>query len=345
MIAAASLVSVARIGILAAGLLALQAAGAAQTGVRQVSSGQETYELYPATLKSQPRLPSPYSGDGLEAVIARLDQETYVLVPVTITPGIAKRPWEAPLAIDGEDFPALARTGRHSDAELDRTQSIMGRSLADINELALPGHLSDTGFIAEDEDVLSVLKGDNKLVATLGLTHVELARPLLHVCALLGELYPDSGARHDLVVFYGGQRLSLEVSFSRGGQKSVFQDGLDGAWTIRIRRELGEKERVFLDAAYGRLDAARRARMIDSLTEMLTGEMEPFYIYRYGFYEGHTAWRTDPIAIAFMFGLRSIEQIEAAFGGQLDQVLMRHFVRSAGSSARSSSPEEPQRRR
>jgi hypothetical protein len=46
-----------------------------------------------------------------------------------------------------------------------------------------------------------------------------------------------------------------------------------------------------------------------------------------------------------MFGLRSIEQIEAAFGGQLDQVLMRHFVRSAGSSARGSSPEEPQCRR
>ncbi|MFO7692289.1 MAG: hypothetical protein R6V57_04290 [Vicinamibacterales bacterium] len=327
MIAAATFVSVARIGAVASGLIALQAIGAAQTGVRQVASGQETYALYPATLKTQPRLPSPYRSDGLEVVTARLDRETYALVPVTITPGIAKRPWEAPLAIDGEDFPTLARTGRHSDAELDRTRSITGRSLAEIHELALPGRLSDSGFIAEDEDVLSVLKGDNKLVASLGLTHAELARPLLHVCTLVGELYPDSGAQHNLVVFYGGQQVSLEVSFSRGGQKSIFQDGLEGAWTIKIRRDLSEKERAFLDAAYGRLGAARRASMTERLTEMLTGEMQPFYIYRYGFYEGHTAWRTDPVAISFMFGLRSIEQIEAAFGGQLDHVLTRHFIR------------------
>jgi hypothetical protein len=44
------------------------------------------------------------------------------------------------------------------------------------------------------------------------------------------------------------------------------------------------------------------------------------------FYEGHTAWRTDPIAIAFMFGLKSIDEIEAAFSGQLPRVLTQHFV-------------------
>jgi hypothetical protein len=54
--------------------------------------------------------------------------------------------------------------------------------------------------------------------------------------------------------------------------------------------------------------------------------MQPFYIYRYGFYEGYTAWRTDPIVIVFMFGLKSLEGIEAAFAGQLHQVLTRHFV-------------------
>jgi hypothetical protein len=45
------------------------------------------------------------------------------------------------------------------------------------------------------------------------------------------------------------------------------------------------------------------------------------------FFEGHTIWRTDPIAIAFMFGLRSIEQIEDAFSGELDRVMVQHFVR------------------
>lgn len=33
------------------------------------------------------------------------------------------------------------------------------------------------------------------------------------------------------------------------------------------------------------------------------------------FYEGHTDYRSDPIAIAWIFGLRNIEQIEVAFDG------------------------------
>jgi len=62
---------------------------------------------------------------------------------------------------------------------------------------------------------------------------------------------------------------------------------------------------------------------------MVTGEMQPFYIYRYGFYEGHTSWRINPIAIALMFGLKPIEEIEAAFAGQLPRVLKQHFVRDS----------------
>lgn len=58
----------------------------------------------------------------------------------------------------------------------------------------------------------------------------------------------------------------------------------------------------------------------------MTGEMQPFYIFRYGFYEGHTAWRTDPISIAFLFGLRSLKEIEATFPGRLWSVLTEHFV-------------------
>lgn len=334
MIAAATLVSVARLGAVAAGLVALQAIGAAQTGVRQISSGQETYALYPATLKTQPRLPSPYRSDGLEVVTARLDQETYALVPVTITPGTTVRPWEAPLEIDREDFPTLAATGRHSEAELDRTRSITGRPVAEINELSRPGRLSIDGFIPADEDVISVMKGDNRLVTRLGLTHTELARPLLHVCHLLREVFQETGATRTLTLFYGGKTLSVEVQFSRGGQQSLFNDGLDGAWTIRIRRELQDRELAFLNRTYAHLEPAQRDTLVRRLAEMLTGEIQPFYIYRYGFYEGHTPWRTDPVAIAFMFGLRSTEQIEAAFGGQLDQVLTRHFVRAPESSGR-----------
>lgn len=54
--------------------------------------------------------------------------------------------------------------------------------------------------------------------------------------------------------------------------------------------------------------------------------MKPQYIMRYGFYEGNTPWRTDPIAIAFVFGLRTLEQIESAFPGRLHQALTEHFL-------------------
>ncbi len=334
MVALLRLLRVARTVLPAACLLATEIAASAQPAARMVSSGSESYPLHPVTVRQRPALPSPHrTPDGLEVVTARTDGQTYVIVPVTVTPGIAIRPWEAPLAVDGEDFPTLARTGQHSETELDRLRSITGRPLAEINDLARPGRLSGAGFIAEDEDIVSVLKGDNALAAALGLTHAELARPLLHVCHLLRELYSETGATHKLTLFYGGRQLTVEVSFSRGGQKSIFQDGLDGAWTIRIRSDLDERERTLLNARYGRLDAERRAGMIAHLTELMTGEIEPFYIFRYGFYEGHTEWRTDPIAIAFMFGLRSIDAIEAAFTGRLDQMLARHFVRDGGPPA------------
>jgi hypothetical protein len=55
--------------------------------------------------------------------------------------------------------------------------------------------------------------------------------------------------------------------------------------------------------------------------------MVPFYIMRYGFYEGHTDYRADPIAISLIFGLRSLEKIELAFEGNLYKSLTEHFSR------------------
>ena len=57
-----------------------------------------------------------------------------------------------------------------------------------------------------------------------------------------------------------------------------------------------------------------------------TGEMVPFYIMRYGFYEGHTGYRADPIAIASIFGLRSIEEIVNIFDNDLHSALFDHHT-------------------
>jgi len=54
--------------------------------------------------------------------------------------------------------------------------------------------------------------------------------------------------------------------------------------------------------------------------------MLPYYIMRYGFYEGHTDYRSDPVAIAFIFGLKSLEEIEKSFPGSLYLTLTNHFL-------------------
>ncbi|MCP5520493.1 MAG: hypothetical protein H7A46_02950 [Verrucomicrobiales bacterium] len=315
-------------GVVLVGLILLcRTVSPADNGPATLTIGADTCALFPAATVEPPQLPSPCrTPDGREFLTARTEQGDYVVVPVTITPGTEVRPWEAPLTVDAEDFPTLADTGIHSNTELSQLQSITGRSLAEITRLARPGGLSSSGFLAADEDVRAVLVGDNRLVTRLGLTHPKLARPLLHVCNLIRTIHQESGRRRTNEVFYEGHRLTLEIEFSRGGQQSIFDDGLDGAWAIRITRELEPTEQALIDRNYGHLAQAERDLLRTRLTCIFTGEMQPFYIYRYGFYEGHTEWRTDPIAIAFLFGLKPLEEIEATFSGRLHETLTRHFV-------------------
>jgi hypothetical protein len=87
----------ARTGLLAACLVTQPPVSTAQTGVRQISCGGKTHALHPTTFKEKPDIPSPCrTEDGLEVLTARTEQNDYALIPVTITPGITVRPWEAP---------------------------------------------------------------------------------------------------------------------------------------------------------------------------------------------------------------------------------------------------------
>ena len=54
--------------------------------------------------------------------------------------------------------------------------------------------------------------------------------------------------------------------------------------------------------------------------------MESYYVMRYGFYEGHTEWRVDPIVIARVFGLKTLSDIDAALEGKLYEALTEHFT-------------------
>jgi hypothetical protein len=322
---------------LLAGWMGLGAPRSAARGDERVGNeaaarrkGRELPPLYPETLGERPSLPSPTTApDGADLVVMLTREGRWAVVPAS-PKDVEGR--ERQRRVDGRDFPTLARSGLHSQAELARILTITGRSLAEIDELGRPGGLSAEGFLARDEDVRSVLEGDNRLVAALGLTHPQLARPLFHVWNIVeadARARRWNMARHRWerceLLLYNGRQVRVEAHDTKGGQESIFDDSLEGAFWIEIRRPPTPDEEALLRRKYAHLTPERWSLLLERLSAMQTGEIEPHYVQWYGFYEGHTAWRVDPIAIAFVFGLRTLDEIEAAFPGRLDEALAAHF--------------------
>jgi hypothetical protein len=208
---------------------------------------------------------------------------------------------------------------------------ITGRSVVEITDLGRPGRSSGAGFIGDDEDIISVLKGDNTLVSELGLTHPQMTRPLFHIWNMILTDYKLGRLARfwDRIEYIScnGTKVFVKAESFKGWQESLFDDEILGRFEIDIWRELNHRERAFLRKKYPDLTDKQMAEFIKRLSEIHSGEMVPYYIMRYGFYEGHTDYRADPIAIAFIFRLKSLEQIEAAFEGRLYETLTRHFTR------------------
>lgn len=305
---------------------------------RTASVQGRVFVVYPGTLDRAPGMASPcIADDGRELVTALTLDGEWALVEVTV-PDWSKAEvryfGENRLRPDGDDFPTLARSGLHAEEELDRCRFINGRPLAAIDDLARPGRLSTAGFLAGDETVLSVLRGDDRLVRKLGFTHPQLARPLLHLWNFIlqeqrhrrGEWVRGHAWRHFDHFLYNGKKISYEAHFTKGGQKSPFGDGIEGAAHVFLKREMEPAEAAFLEGKYWRLGPEGLEKLKGRLCSLTTGELQPFYVIRYGFYEGHTMWRVDPIAIAAIFGLRAIQELEAAFPAKLDAILTAHFA-------------------
>jgi hypothetical protein len=297
------------------------------------------HPLYPNVLDKRPNSPSPYvTEDGTEILTAILKNGKYVLMPVTVENGKPLHySYRVPtvygkdqqLHVNHGDFPALARTGLHAEAELDAKDMITGMSVDLITYIGRPGRFSGAGFMAVDEDIISVLKGDNDLVRKLGLTHPQMAKPLYHVWnMILQEIECGRWGRFSGIqcFFYNGNKVTLKAESMKGWQISIFHDEVQGRFDIDVHRMLTPAERLFLQEKYAHLAAAQMAELKEKLTRFHFSEMIPYYIMRYGFYEGHTDYRADPIAIAFIFGLKSLEEIENALPGKLYRTLTNHFT-------------------
>ena len=186
--------------------------------------------------------------------------------------------------------------------------------------------------MSQEEDIISVLKGDNRLAKKLGLTHPQLAKPLFHVWNIIRLVSYTSRSVgrsiEDIDYFlYNGRKIRLLRSGGRGWQDSIFNDEIRGMYQIEFYIELDKDEKAFLQEKYANLSNEQMTNFLKMLSHIYTGEMVMFYIMRYGFYEGHTGYRTDPIAISFIFGLRSLEEIEKAFEGNLYKTLTEHFTK------------------
>jgi hypothetical protein len=301
----------------------------------QILYEDTSYDLYPTTYSERPQLPSPLLTDtGEEVVICATHDERYTLIPVTPENGAPLNykygQWWGKgqqLGVDSTDFPALARSGRHAEWGLRHTRTITGRPIDEITRAGHPDGISEQGFIAQDEDILSVLKGDNRLVQRLKLRHPALAGPLLRVFNIILAIRQDSESGNIKGVLYNDRRVDLKFWGMSGWQESIFADEILGSWEIEISRALDEEESSYLAWKYGQFGPEHLAELTRRLTSIRTTEMIPYYIMRYGFYAGHTPCRADPIAVAFIFTLRSLEEIEHAFQGELLTALTDHHVK------------------
>lgn len=293
------------------------------------------YKLYPELLANKPDIPSPLrTASGIETVTAFTLDGKYTLVPVTVENGdpyvYLSSARGRQLEIDALDFPTLARTGLHSEDELKTTKTITGISISEISDNGRPGRSSGAGFMSEDENIISVLIGDNRLVQKMDLTHPHVARALFHAVNLVFKhtegYYDKMRPWEDIEYFlYNGKKVHIDIEATKGWQESIFDDEIYGGYHLNFKRDLEDTELAFLKEKYSKLNSEQQADLIHKLSNIHTGEMEPYYIMRYGFYEGHTEYRTDPITLAFIFGLKTIEEIENAFPGKLHETLTAHF--------------------
>lgn len=306
---------------------------------RQPSQKQESLRTYPYVYDNNPEISSPYTmADGTEIVVAVTKDHKFILLPVTVKIdeplGYREKDWDkiGVLDVDAVDFPTLARTGLHSEIELDYTRRITGLSIAEITESGRPGGSSGEGFMSQEEDIISVLKGDNRLVKTLGLTHPQLAKSLYHIWTII-RLYSHTGRSAGRSIenidhlLYNKRKIRLLRTGGRGWQDSIFNDEIKGMYQIEFSIDLEKDEQEFLEKKYANLSREQMLDFQKKLSRIYTGEMAMFYIQRYGFYEGHTGYRADPLAIALIFGLISLGEIENAFPQILYQSLFEHFSR------------------
>jgi len=308
-----------------------------ETDTSYITYNNQTLALYPVTISELPDIPSPFSSDdGVEVLIAITKDNKFLLFPVTMENGDSLNYKQAQYGkgfqckVDSTDFPTLACTGLHDETKLAKIKTITGKSIYEITKIGRPMGYSRAGFLSQDEDIMTVLKYDNQLVDKLHLTHSQMAKPLFHIWNIVLQgikkkvwLIEQMNIEY---ILYNGRKIYINWQGGRGWQESIFNDEILGQYHLEMWRELDTEEKAYLLKHDAYLNKEEMSDLKTKLSYIHCGEMAPYYIMRYGFYEGHTEYRADPIAIAFIFGLKSLKKIDDIFKGNLYSILTEHHI-------------------
>ena len=180
-----------------------------------------------------------------------------------------------------DDPGGLRIAGPNSSEQIRACTSINSLSIAELEELMRPGQrderTSKNGFLGPEEGLIDVLVADNDLVNGMGLSHRDLAIPLLQIC----------------------QRAYGQL---KQGDDDVEIDHANIRWRVNFT--------VFMGSQFSPFNDKTKASVDYTVTNLENGEsvsfsgLVPLMIERYGFYEGHgTPYRVDPTDIARVLGL------------------------------------------
>jgi hypothetical protein len=149
-------------------------------------------------------------------------------------------------------------------------RELAGQSITKLETRMRPARDSMAGFLGQNESLLKVLAQDNNFVHGNGLTHQELAFPLLYA-----RQHYNNGYGNDFQL--NGNRFHVDMVGYRGMQESPFDDETAASQDMTITN-------------------------VDTDKKLHCSALLPDMILRYGFYEGkETPYRLEPSAIIKVF--------------------------------------------
>lgn len=180
--------------------------------------------------------------------------------------------------------------GRNESSVIEGLEGLIGFSIKELerrmypddqtfDQIAVSGYLGSNpvfgGFLKEGEKLIPILVADNDSVLSQGLTHQDVARPLLFIYNIMYR------TRRNPKFIYNGVKFEIRINPWPMGQMSPFSNKLVVPAMDVYVRKVGTDE------------------------ELMFSTIHPFMIHGFGFYEGDVKYRIEPWKIIDFFSITS----------------------------------------